>query len=70
MAAGDGAHRRGAAVLFVVGVQNQQQVQGIDHDRVGLVIPGRNREHHAQEIRAIGKLILRVDKWLAYRFLV
>ena len=41
------------AVLLVVGVQDQQQVQDLHQILVDLVRLGRDREHHVQEVRAV-----------------
>ena len=46
----DHADRRGAAVLLVVGVQEQDQVQGVDHLGAGDVLLVGHREHHVQEL--------------------
>ncbi len=43
------AHGAGGAVLFVVGMQNQQQVDGSGDDRINFVTFARRPEHHAQE---------------------
>ena len=50
LARADDAHRRGAAILLVVGVQHQDQVQGLDDLRVGDVLLVGHREHHVQEV--------------------
>ena len=41
---------RGGAVLLVVGVQDQEQVDGLLDDRIDLVRLARRREHHVQEV--------------------
>ena len=51
--AADQAHGRGRAVLLVVGVQDEEQVQHLDHVLVDLVRLGRDREHHVEEVRAV-----------------
>ncbi len=51
-------------------MQDQQQVQGVDDDRIRLVLPGRHREHHAQEIGAVGERVVGIDERLADGFLV
>ena len=46
----DHADRRGAAILLVVGVQDEDQVQGVlDLGRDDVLLVG-NREHHVQEV--------------------
>ena len=68
-----GAHHadcRSAAVLAVVGVQDQQQVQRDHEIGVHLVPFAGHREHHVQEVLAVGEVILRVDERLANRLLV
>ena len=63
-------HRRRAAVLLVIGVQDQQQVEDLHDVLVDLVRLGRNREHHVEEVRAVRQRVLRVDERLADRLLV
>ena len=60
-AGGDHAHGRGAAILLVVGVQQQEKIEGLGDLRerdVGLV---GGREHHVQEVLAIGQVAARMD---------
>ena len=64
------AHRRGAAVLFVVGVQDQNLIQDLDDLLVDLVGPRGNREHHVEEVRAVAKVVLRIHEGFAHRLLV
>ena len=66
----DHAHRRRAAILAVVGVQNQQQVQGVDEIRVHLVPFAGHGEHHVQEVLAVGQVVFGIDERLADRLLV
>ena len=66
----DQAHRRRGAVLLVVGVQDEEQVQDLDDLLVDLVRLGRDREHHVEEVRAVVEVVLRVDERLADRLLV
>src|SRR4030095_11725509 len=63
-------YRRGAAVLFVIRVQDQQQVQDLDDFLINFIWFRGNREHHVEEVRAVGKVVLRVDERLADRLLV
>ena len=44
------AHRRGRTVLLVIGVQDQQHVQGPDDLRVDVVGFGRKPEGHPEEV--------------------
>ncbi len=69
-AGADHPHGRRAAVLFVVGMHDQQQVQGFDKFPVQLVRLARNGEHHSQEVLAVAQVVLRIDEGLADRFLV
>ena len=48
--AADEPNRRGAAVLFVVGMQQQHQVESLHLFRIGLVWLGRRTEHHVQQV--------------------
>ena len=68
--AADHAHRRGRAVLLVVGVQDEEQVERLVERRRDLVRLGRHREHHVQEVRGVGEVVARVDERLADRLLV
>ena len=61
---------RGRAVLLVVGVQDEEQVQGVAHDRVDLEILARVAEHHAQEVADVVELVQRIEEGLADRVLV
>ena len=70
VARADHAHRRGAAILAVVGVQDQQQVQGVDEIGVHLISFAGHGEHHVQEVLAVGQMVLRIDERLADRLLV
>ena len=70
VAGADHAHRRGGAVLLVVGVQYQQQVERIGDHRVDLVRLGRHAEHHVQEVRRVAQRIGRVDVRLPDALLV
>ncbi len=63
-------HRRGRGVLLVVGVQHQDAVDRLLEHRVDLVLLGRHREHHAQEVGGVGEVVARIDERLADRILV
>jgi hypothetical protein len=68
--AADQPHGGGAAVLIVIGVQDEQLVHRPDKDRVDLVVRHRRREHHVQEVRAVAQLVAGIHEWLADRLLV
>ena len=70
LARADHAHGAGRAVLLVVGVQDEQQVHHLHELGVDLVVLGRDREHHVEEVRAVRERVLRVDERLADRLLV
>src|ERR1700722_20360682 len=59
------AHGRGRGVLLVVSVQDKDAVERPRQDGVDFVLLARDREAHAQEIRRVIELILRIDEWLA-----
>jgi hypothetical protein len=64
------AHRRGAAVLLVIGVQDEQQVERLVEHRRHHIGLGRDGEHHVQEVLGVGEIVPRVDEGLADRLLV
>ena len=53
------AHGRGRAVLLVVGVQDEEHLEGLLHHRVDLVGPS-HLEHHLQEVAAVGEVVVGV----------
>ena len=57
----DHAHGRGRAVLLVVGVEQEKQVQRARDLGLGDVVLVRLREHHVQEVLAERQLLLRED---------
>ena len=59
------AHGRGRGVLLVVGVQDEDAVHRARQHRVRLVFLGRHREAHAQEIRGVVEVVLRINERLA-----
>ena len=63
--AADVAHRAGAAVLFVVGVQDEQHVQGPFQHRVGPVDGLVLLEELTQEAAGVAELAVRIDVGLA-----
>ena len=56
-------HGRCRCVLFVIGVQNKNAIECAHHHIVNFVFFGRHREHHAHEIRRVGKVIA----WIHHR---
>jgi hypothetical protein len=60
-AGADHAHRGGGAVLLVVGVQDQDQVQCLPHHIGADVLLVGLGEHHVQEVRHIAQRRVRVD---------
>ena len=60
MRAADAAHRVGAAILFVIGVQNEEHVQRALEHRIRLVLQLRRLEHHVQEIAFIAQVVVRI----------
>ena len=65
----DQAHRGGGGVLLVVGVQHEQQVEGLDHVRVDVVFLGRHAEAQAEEVLHVVQRVVRVHERLAQRLL-
>jgi hypothetical protein len=66
----DQPHRRGRAVLLVVGVQDEEQVDRLVDHRIDAVGLARRREHHVQEVRDVGELVARIQEGLPDRVLV
>ena len=64
---GDHPDRGGRAVLLVVGVQDEHQVQGVLDLRRDLVVRVRQREHHVQEIGRVPQIRVRVHERQAVR---
>jgi hypothetical protein len=63
-------HRRGRGVLFVVGVQDEDPVHRARQHRVDLVLLARHRKAHAQEVRSVVEIVLRIHERLADVILV
>ncbi len=61
---------RGAGVLLVIGVQDEQQIQGLGGDRIDLVGLAGHREHHVQQVAGVVQVIARIHKWLPHGMLV
>ncbi len=53
------AHRRRAAVLLMVGVEHEEQVEGPLEDGVGLVLHLGHLEHHVEEVADVGEAVVR-----------
>ena len=70
LARADDAHRARRAVLLVIGVQDEQKVHHLHELGVDLVLLGRDREHHVEEVRAVRQRVLRVDERLPDGLLV
>jgi hypothetical protein len=68
--AADDAHRARRAVLLVVGVQQQEQVERAREHGIHLVALARRREHHVQEVRAVVEIVAGVHQRLPARVLV
>ena len=60
------AHGRGAAVLLMVGVQNEQQVERLCRHRIDLIVRCGDGKQHVQEISGVGQIVARVGERLAY----
>ena len=63
-------HGRSGAVLFMVGVNNQERVQGLFHDRIRVVRTSLAAEHHVQEVTAVTAFGFRVHERFADACLV
>ena len=70
LARGHHAHGRGGAILLVIGVQQENQIQRLDHFRLQLVILVRQREHHVQEIRRVLVVRLGINDRQPARFAI
>ena len=56
----DNTHRGCGTVLFVVRMQDQQLVKGLDNLFMDLVLPVRTLEHHLMDVLNITKGIISV----------
>ncbi len=65
LAGADRADRVGRAVLLVVGVQDEQDVEGLDQPGVGLELALAHLEEHPEEVLGVGQVVVRVDERLA-----
>ena len=68
-AAGE-THGRGAGVLLVIGVQDEQQIERLRSHRIDVVRLARHGEEHVQQVRAVVEIVARIDERLAERVLV
>ena len=64
------AHGAGGAVLLVVGVQDEQLVEGANYHGVDFVLLGGEAEHHVQEVGAVVQVVARVVQRVAHVVLV
>ena len=55
------------AVLLVVGVQDEQHVEGLDQALVGLELLLAHLEQHREEVRGVAQVVVGVDVGLALR---
>ena len=62
-----GADRVGRAVLLVVGVQDEQHVEGLHQALVGLELLLAHPEQHREEVGGVAELVVGVDERLALR---
>ena len=63
------SHRRGRAVLLVIRVEDQQQVERFGDVWVDLIGLGGHREHHVQQVRGVVQVVAGIDVGLADRLL-
>ncbi len=63
-------HGGRAAILLVIGMYDQQQIEGFDEVGVDFVLCRRHREHHVQEVFAVRQLVLGIHERLSDRFFV
>ena len=54
----DDAHRGGAGVLLVVGVEDEEHVERPLEDRVRLVLHLGHLEHHVEEVADVGEAVV------------
>ena len=58
--AADAAHGVGAAILLVIGVEDEQHAQCALEHGIWLVLQFRRLEHHVQEIAFIAQVVVRI----------
>ena len=66
MGRADHPHRRGRAVLLVVGVEDEQDVERPGQHRVGLEAGLGHLPHHREEVRGEVERVVRVDEGHAH----
>ena len=59
--AADAAHRVGAAVLLVIGVQDEQHVERALEHRVDLILQLGHPEQHVQEVAGEAEIVVGID---------
>ena len=69
MRAADEPNRRGRRVLLVVGMEDEEQVERLGDAGIDLVVLGRHREHHVEQVRRIPEVVAGVHVRLADRLL-
>ena len=57
----DGAHRRRRAVLLVVGVEDEEDVEGLREPRVRLVLDLGHLPHHPEEVPGVAEVVVGID---------
>ena len=60
LGASDRPHRRRRTVLFMIGMQNQQNIENAHRFRRNLVRIDRRIEHHVQEVCTVGQIMPRI----------
>ena len=63
-------HGRGRCVLLVVGVEDEDAVHGAREHRIDLILLAGHGKAHAQEVRRVVEIVLRVNEGLADMVLV
>src|SRR3546814_9508123 len=61
------ANGRGRRILFVIGVEDEDAVEGALDGRHDFIFLRRNAEGHAQEIARVAEVVARIDEGLAER---
>ena len=58
MRAADASHRIGAAVLLVIGVQDEQNVERVFENSIGFVLHLGHLEHHVEKVAGITQIVV------------
>ena len=58
----DNTHGRGRAVLLVVGVEDEQDIEGLGQNRVWFVVGLGDAPHHGKEVRGEVQAVVWVDE--------